>query len=504
MQLIGGPNGNSTSCDPSQGPGTFNTGVAARGGVIILHNLSPYELLITFNNDPTRSMPIFAWQQRKIDFCGKQTDTISYSTLFEQGGTSNTPSSVIFGEAYAPGEPVPDSLPNYDRLSNVGNTVSTTGSSQSLNNTGNPPGTLVYSTEPNDQTVAAEQEYNDGSGTRQILSAGSQRSIWNFTRGSSTAKASVVFGDTGDRSIFTFNGNAYSSTYMQNQGSGARMQSVWDSTTRQTRYQPTGFGGDVTQVIDGFTSTGSVYNEGVRVNPDGSVGLALNTVQINYAGNFSAIPNGAIPAAAVAAGAVGLGAFSFQGASGSSDAIRMHNDTDNTLFASLGYRDSAQGGVGMYAYDNKNNAYIFYNATSNGIAFNGVVYINEYKQITDASDGNTYMGYASDSGNTGEWGIFTNNKTAVMQSTTNGVFLKWNNRFNGSVDYFVSAATNAWQVALGPNGIQARVSTNAPAAGGAITWGPFFPLMAVDYGSSARTPYTNWPAGAIAWMNSGV
>lgn len=120
MQVIGG-----LTYNPGNGNGTFSAGVATQGGVVILHNLSPYDVLLTFNNDPTRQGLLHAWQPRKFDFCGVQTLTIGYSVQNapSQSIINASPSSYIWGESFSVGETIPESLPNYDRLSNLGNSA---------------------------------------------------------------------------------------------------------------------------------------------------------------------------------------------------------------------------------------------------------------------------------------------------------------------------------------------------------------------------------------------
>lgn len=127
MQIIGGPSHN-----PAIGPSVFSTGSATAGGVVILHNMSPYDLLLTFGGDATRQAIIHAWQPRKFDFCGILTVNIGYSIYFSPPlqVIQAAPSSYLYGESFMPGEPIPESLPNYDRVSSIGNTVQTMTSQQ--------------------------------------------------------------------------------------------------------------------------------------------------------------------------------------------------------------------------------------------------------------------------------------------------------------------------------------------------------------------------------------
>lgn len=127
MQIIGGPSHN-----PAIGPSVFSAGSATAGGVVILHNMSPYDLLLTFGGDATRQAIIHAWQPRKFDFCGILTVNIGYSIYFSPPlqVIQAAPSSYLYGESFMPGEPIPESLPNYDRVSSIGNTVQTMTSQQ--------------------------------------------------------------------------------------------------------------------------------------------------------------------------------------------------------------------------------------------------------------------------------------------------------------------------------------------------------------------------------------
>lgn len=443
MQIIGGPGSNSTNADPSQGPGSFPTGVAARGGVVILHNLSPYELQIVFNNDQTRTAIMFAWQQRKFDFCGRQTDTISYQVLFQQQDTTSAPSSVIFGEAFTPGEPVPESLPNYDRLSNVGNTVTTAGSSQSLNNTGNPPGTAVYSVQPNDQSVDAEVEYNDGSGSRSILSAGSQRSIWSFTRGSATAHAVCVFGDTNDKTAFTFYG-------------------VFHGTADAANSVP----------ASGVTGT-----------------LPASQVGAGYPySSLSGAPAGGsyLP---LAGGDMNTNAH-----------ITFHLDTTSANQEIDGFLD-AHSGAHWQRYIDQSGNYTLWDAVNsrNGYVFkkaDGHVQLGpiEFNQTT-----NEIIGHGLNGDNDFDVQCLDTN-FCVITNSSNSFFVKYNNKFNGTNDVFIDAQ-NAYQVTFGSLGPTIHWNTNTPVAGQPITWGPFYPLLAGAYQSGAPS-FTNFPSGSAIWVNS--
>lgn len=104
MQPTGGMNYN-----PANGPFDLPTTVASRGGKVILHNRSPYDLNFTFNHDVTRNGILLAWNSVEFDFAGKQTDTINISVFATPSASyiAAAPSSYVVGECYAPGQPLP-------------------------------------------------------------------------------------------------------------------------------------------------------------------------------------------------------------------------------------------------------------------------------------------------------------------------------------------------------------------------------------------------------------
>lgn len=235
MQIIGG-----TQNDPSKGPGDIPTGIAARGGIIILHNLSPFELKITFNNDPTRTALLFAWQPRKFDFCGKRTETLHYEILSgvsQNVSQQNTPSSVLWGESYAPGEPVPDSMPNYDRLSNVGNPTLAISSTPAISNNGNPPGYPMVQAQPNDQTSPDVNWNNDGSITWLIKSIGLLLNVLQVIRGTDTVAAQITLGDSQNPGMLVMHGQADSAST-----AGQANTATVASTSTQFRVYDNGLG----------------------------------------------------------------------------------------------------------------------------------------------------------------------------------------------------------------------------------------------------------------------
>lgn len=189
MQLIG-------QVDPSNVANkSFETGVAARGGKVILHNLSAYDLKLTFGGNPSRTALLMGWQQRLFDFCKVQTDSIEWEIINSSPNQIDSPSTILIGEAYAPGEVVPISYPNYDRLSNVGNQSLPTSSTQAIKNDGSAPNSQIIESTPNDQNASSVDITNDGSALWQVLSAGILKQFLQIIRGSNTQDAVMVLGD---------------------------------------------------------------------------------------------------------------------------------------------------------------------------------------------------------------------------------------------------------------------------------------------------------------------
>lgn len=198
MQIIG-------QLNPSLGPNSFETGNAANGGTVILHNLSAIDLMLQFGDDATEKALLPAWVPREFDFCGKTIAKISYSAL---GATQqiNSPSTLIIGEAYMRGEPVPKITTNYTRLANVGNPTLPNNSTSVLDNEDQPPASRFIYAIPSDQSVPSLGIVNDGSGYWNILSSGILRSVLSIIRGTATAEAQVVLGDASDPSMLVVHG----------------------------------------------------------------------------------------------------------------------------------------------------------------------------------------------------------------------------------------------------------------------------------------------------------
>lgn len=201
MQVVGGK-------DTRLGPDAFATGIAVNGGVVILHNLSPYELRIRLDDDPTREGLLFGWQPRKFDFCGRRTQKISYEYLNAgQVIPQNSPSYTVWGEAFAPGEPIPESMPNYDRLSNIGNQVAVS-STPSIDNEGLPPGTPLIKSVPTGAAQPSLQFTNDGNGQWTVVSINALLNFLTIINGDAAHEATIAIGDAADVGMLVMHGTA--------------------------------------------------------------------------------------------------------------------------------------------------------------------------------------------------------------------------------------------------------------------------------------------------------
>lgn len=251
MQIIG-------QVDPSLGANSFQCGIATNGGKVVLHNLSAFDLLLTFGPDVTRQAALFAWQQREFDFCGVATPYISYGPMPGVGGApilptnpGAAPSTFIIGEAYAPGELVPVSYPNYDRLSNLGNSQLPNITANSINNTGLPPFSPLIASTPNDQGEPSLNFTNDGSGQWEVLSAGVLRNVLSILRGTLSVEAQVVIGDPSDPTMLVMHGTA---------DSAAQAGQATTAVTAQ-------FAGQVNMLDGGPSTTNSVTSYEGTVDP---------------------------------------------------------------------------------------------------------------------------------------------------------------------------------------------------------------------------------------------
>lgn len=584
MRPVGFVNG-APAFDPSTGPGNFDTGQAQMGGVLVLHNVSPWDLFVWFDDEIQAQYTLSAWRPRKFDFCGHQRKTVHYKAMYTPpvGVTQNTPVSYIWGESYPAGEPVPDLGTADPRLANVGNTVSTSGSSNTLKNDGNVPPTVIIEATPSDQTASAVLWNNDASGYEHVLSAAVQRTVRSTTRGSNTTtKAVIQFGDSGDTSITTF----YGVMGAGSQVPAATVQAGSYPAGHFIYVSPANGSGnpDTLSVADGGGA--NPLNIGVSKTGD-TINTPGTYLWDTFTGAFLA-RGGKLIASAIAPGAFATGNYSHAAVGGGTaldmksgtastngDCFNLQNGIDTTYRDTVGIGEGVTSafGAGFWIYDQKNSAAIIQNVRSDnwrmpnmklfsvgdqananvgfelgpvnsatavnvnvdfhtignvdynarilawggtsGVIGDGSIDIDASAiqfyatprlmagvQLVTSDDANFKYG-KSPHGGANDFGIFSTTSTtnAVIQSS-NGIYLKYNNYYNGTNDIFIRAAA-ASQVIIDGSGIRMRWSTNTPTAGGTITWGTAYPLLGADYASAAAT-YTNWPAGSIVWINSGI
>lgn len=431
MQIIGGQ-----SNDPSQngGVGSFSAGVAAAGGQVILHNLSTYDVLLTFGTqgDMQRQAILHAWQQRQFDFCGKATPLIYYSVPIPPSAalTSTAPSSFIWGEAFAPGEVPPLSLPNYDRLSNVGNTVTTQGGSANVKNDNNAPGTTIIEATPSDQGQSSLNLANDGSGIWKILSAGVLRIFMSLVRGNATSvKAALQIGDSGDTSILTL---------FATLGAG----SVVPLATLSAGALP--------------------------------AGITLPVAQLT----------GNVPASQVAAGTFGTGKFLFvspANGSGNPDTlILLNGDETQSLNFGVSKAGDALNAPGGYIWDTVKAHFLAQaGLLLPGAMGAGSLATSVYTGTTAA--GQQFMGFGQMNGTGTTSGIQAAGEIDIAGSS-GGVMLKLNNYWDGTNDRYMDSAGSAIQIIMRHdlNTIAPVIRVaNSPVAGGIISWSPFSAIAAL-------------------------
>lgn len=460
MQIIGG-----VASDPSQngGHGSFPAGVATPGGQVILHNLSTFDVLLTFGTqyDMQRQAILHAWQQRQFDFCGKATPTIYFDVPIQPSAalTATAPSSFIWGEAYAPGEVLPISLPNYDRLSNVGNTVTTQGGSANVKNDNNSPGTLFIEATPSDQGQSSISINNDASGFWQILSANVLRTIFHFVRGNNlTTKAVLQVGDSGDTSILTLYGTL---------GAG----SVVPLATLASGALPAGVTIAASQVGAGY--------------PYSSLSGAPSGSDTDNASNVSP-------------GTFQTGMYAFvspANGSGNPDTVVMY-DGSATHSLSIGVSKAGDtvNAPGAYLYDSLSSAFLVEAGLLKAGRLTGVIPSAVYSGSNGMAQ--NFIGLEAMNGFAVS-GIQASSEVDIA-AASNGIFVKLNDYWDGSTDRFFDATHAAQQFAMdGAISLvpAVRYSTNTPAAGAAITWSAFYGLALLSSAGGGS-------AGAHLWVGT--
>lgn len=265
--------------DPSTATsGAIPGATLPNGGAVVIINKSAYELWLSFDSRDVMDVP--AWTARLYKTCERVAQvTWAYANGWTPSGqTSGAPSSLVSLELYGPQEQVPENYPvALTRLVSVGNQVSTS-SGASMKNDGNAPGTSIVEATPSDQASSAIQEYNDGSGYRKVLSAGSQRTLLNVVRGNATTgKAVIDLGDAGDLTITTYHGqfDAACSFPVTQIGAGTLPAGVSVPTSRLAAGAlPAGVTLPASQLSAGTAPTGvdltSVNSDGGTLTSDGA------------------------------------------------------------------------------------------------------------------------------------------------------------------------------------------------------------------------------------------
>jgi len=154
------------------------------------------------------------WQPGYTEYMYRGSDKAPLSNRLVLTGenissSGSVPSTVILLTIYLSGDfdipegnwPIP-----LNRLTNIGNGVLPLAAT-SIVNDGNSLATSIIEATPTGQATSSWAMNNDASGFIKVLSANVMRTILNVVRGDTGAtKAIVTFGDSGDRSIFTYQG----------------------------------------------------------------------------------------------------------------------------------------------------------------------------------------------------------------------------------------------------------------------------------------------------------
>lgn len=151
-----------TAFDPSAATtGEFNMVFPGGRGKMLVFNESNINLQLTFANGYTSYVP--AWTANLYCLNGLSSPLVvwtQYSTLTSSGA----PISQVVIEGFDPNEPVPGTYPAaLVRQTNIGNSVTTNvGSTTSLKNDGNLPGTSIIEATPSDAGTSTWSADNSG------------------------------------------------------------------------------------------------------------------------------------------------------------------------------------------------------------------------------------------------------------------------------------------------------------------------------------------------------
>lgn len=190
--------------DPTLGNGNILTQINTENMRIKIVNDSPYDLIIRFPG--SRNVDRMEPGEANV-FALHPGDNVLTVVPFLELSQSSYPAHLVHFIIYNPEDKILGSYPIYfGRATNVGNSV-TTSNTSGVKNDGQAPATSVFETTPNDEAVSDFNYFNDGSGSRHVLSAGASRVVDNVVRGNATTtKAVIQFGDSADKTITTFYG----------------------------------------------------------------------------------------------------------------------------------------------------------------------------------------------------------------------------------------------------------------------------------------------------------
>jgi hypothetical protein len=231
---------NIANFDPSLKASDYFTVNMPNGGYLEIMNRSAINLIFNFGPG-VGNIPAGASERRIIEFCQPFSDQVQWQqdTILSNSAQFPISQCVVYG--YTLDTPPSANVQYIPLTQNVGNQVSTT-TSQSLINDGNAAGTQFLEATPLGQAGSSVLLFNDASGLFQVLSAGVMRTIYDVNRGDSgTTKATVVLGDSGDKTITNFYGIGNFSTATSNNGEtlptiksaggGAAGIRIWVGTT---------------------------------------------------------------------------------------------------------------------------------------------------------------------------------------------------------------------------------------------------------------------------------
>lgn len=182
------------SFDPSQETsGYLPIIIANPGGSLILFNKSQYGMTVDFGNGRVAALP--AWYVRTYKFPTTIVDHIDWQVIYTLN-QNDPPISLVMGELYEEYEVVPQSDGPIPWLSNVGNTVTTSGTNNQVVNEGNVAGNPVIQVQQTGVSVGWNAEMlNDGTFILQALVASVLTNLFATIPNAAAGATSVQIGD---------------------------------------------------------------------------------------------------------------------------------------------------------------------------------------------------------------------------------------------------------------------------------------------------------------------